>query len=104
MYLRMELDGKTIELKYCKKYDAEFCGMELSKQFLVIVVYRSPGNIDLFFEHFDNLLFDFANKYEKILALGEFNMRFEAHSKKKNEFLSLINSTIVGCQRIVNLV
>lgn len=47
MYLRMELDGKPIELsKYCTEIDAEFYGMELSKRFLVKVVYSSPSNIN----------------------------------------------------------
>lgn len=95
MYARAGLRGKTVDFqKYCRELDAEFCGMEISRDFLVIVVYRSSrcGNFSTFLECFDNLLYDFTDKYKKIVVLGDFNIHFDKESNDKSNFLSLINS------------
>lgn len=110
IFVRLDLPCVSIDLgSYSLEMTAEFCAIEIqTENILVICLYRSCNeSLDTFLARFECLLAMLANKYKKIIVMGDFNVRFDLNSRELSEFHNIVDSfgmtvTISESTRVFN--
>lgn len=92
MYSRPDLQCGAVNLdRFCLELHAEFCGLNVVDQgLLVLAVYRPfAGDKGIFIDLFNKLLDEICMRYERVVILGDFNFHFDKYSKQLNDLLNV---------------
>lgn len=95
LFVKDGLSSKPLNLnRFNTDIDAEFSGIELiSNKVIIITLYRSGnGDFDVFLDRLENLLSNYASTNNKIIIAGDFNVNFNINSSKLTDLVCLVSS------------
>ena len=95
IYVRPGLGCKRVNVEaFLQEVAAEFCAIEvIPEKILIICIYRSClADVQVFYKQFQLLIDNMFDRYNKIILLGDFNIRFNEPSNGLSEFHYILDS------------